>query len=66
MGMLMQTQSARVVLAFTIILIFLDACVVALRFYTRRLKKQRLLADDWFTIPALVFSTLGCVEMMDS
>lgn len=54
MTMLMATQSPQVILPLVIILAILDICVVALRFYARNQKKQRLLADDWLTIPALV------------
>lgn len=44
----------------------LCAAAVALRFYARRVQGERLLLDDWLTIPALVccpFSRLvwwGC------
>lgn len=32
----------------------LGVIFVALRFYTRRMMKNRILADDWLLIPALV------------
>jgi hypothetical protein len=54
MGMLMATQSPRVVLPLVVILAVLDIFAVLLRFYTRNRKKHRFLWDDWLTIPALV------------
>ncbi len=38
----------------------LCAIIVALRFYTRRAQRARLLLDDWLTIPALVRSVALC------
>lgn len=52
--MLMATQSPEVVLSVTMILALLYIVVVLLRFYARNKKRQRLLVDDWLTIPALV------------
>jgi hypothetical protein len=54
MGMLMATQSPKIVVPVTGILLFLDVCAVLLRFHARRKNKQKLLIDDWLTIPALV------------
>ncbi|KAK7190440.1 uncharacterized protein CC84DRAFT_1262345 [Paraphaeosphaeria sporulosa] len=54
--MLMATQSPTVVLTLTIILGVLDAFVVSLRFYARSQRKQRLLIDDWLTIPAMALN----------
>lgn len=43
------------VISTAIALPLVDTLAVLLRFHVRRKQRQPLLADDWLTLPALVF-----------
>ncbi|KAF2021506.1 hypothetical protein BU24DRAFT_417145 [Aaosphaeria arxii CBS 175.79] len=55
-GMLMATQSPKIILPVTIVLAILNVVAVGLRFLARRRKKQKVMVDDWLTVPAMLLN----------
>ena len=47
------------VIAAAVVLPVLDTLTVILRFYVRRRQRLPLQADDWLTVPAVVYPTPG-------